>query len=269
MNSLSFDHIIIAPRDQIGLHRQSTWELSYIIRGEGLRSMGNKTEPFGRGEIVLVVPDMPHQWKFNPSTDDDGMIENISISFHKELITRVGATFPEMSALVNWLNSLDHSVQIPRENNQKLKTIFWRMTREDDGERLLSLLQMLMEIWKNDYKRDSGHFEEGKEDEVVKRVVNYIHCNYNREITIKQLAVYTSINGTRLCTLFKQKTHQTIMQYVMGLRMDMVKSSLKRGDKTIAQVCFECGFRDVPYFNRAFKKLTGMSPKEYKSQMQG
>ena len=70
--------------------------------------MGNKTEPFGRGEIVLVVPGMPRQWKFNPSIDDDGMIENISISFPTELVARIGTTFPEMSALVNWLNSLDH-----------------------------------------------------------------------------------------------------------------------------------------------------------------
>lgn len=227
--------------------------------------MGNKTEPFGRGEIVLVVPDMPHQWKFDPPIDDDGMIENISISFPTELVARIGTTFPEMSALVNWLNSLDHSLQIPNVKNEKLKGIFWRMTGEDEGERLLSLLQMLMEIWKNEGKRASGHFEEEREDEAVKRVVNYIHCNYNREITIKQLAVYTGINGTSLCTLFKQKTQQTIMQYVMKFRIDMVKSLLKRGDKTIAQVCFECGFRDVPYFNRVFKKLTGMSPKEYKA----
>ena len=94
-----------------------------------------------------------------------------------------------MSALVNWLNSLDHSLLIPREKNEKLKGIFWRMTGEDEGERLLSLLQMLIKIWKNEGKRASGHFEEEREDEAVKRVVNYIHCNYNREITIKQLAV--------------------------------------------------------------------------------
>ena len=107
---MSFDHIVIAPRDQIGLHRQSTWELSYIIRGEGICTMGNKTEPFSSGEIVLIVPNMPHQWKFSPSTDDDGMIENISISFPTELVARIDTTFPEMSALVNWLNSLEHAL---------------------------------------------------------------------------------------------------------------------------------------------------------------
>lgn len=261
---MSFDHIVIAPRDQVGLHRQSTWELTYIIRGEGIRTIGNKTEPFCRGEIVLIVPNMPHQWRFNPSADDDGMIENISISFPSDLVTRIGTAFNEMSALVNWINNLDHSLQIPRENNHKLKSILWRMKREDEGERLLSLLQMLMEIWKSEGKRDSGHFEDGKDNEAVKRVINYIHCNFNREISIEQLALYTGINGTSLYTIFKQKTNHTIMQYVMSLRMDMVLSLLKNSDKTIAQICFECGFRDVPHFNRTFRKLIGMSPKEYK-----
>lgn len=56
MKSLSFDHVVISPNDQIGLHKQSSWELSYIIRGEGLRTIGDRTERFRQGEIVIVVP---------------------------------------------------------------------------------------------------------------------------------------------------------------------------------------------------------------------
>ena len=82
MKKFSFEHVVLSPKDQIGLHKQSSWELSYIVRGEGIRTIGDTKERFQAGEIVLVVPDMQHQWCFNTPTDGkDGMIENITITF--------------------------------------------------------------------------------------------------------------------------------------------------------------------------------------------
>lgn len=60
MKKFSFEHVVLSPKDQIGLHKQSSWELSYIVRGEGIRTIGDTKERFQAGEIVLVVPDMQH-----------------------------------------------------------------------------------------------------------------------------------------------------------------------------------------------------------------
>lgn len=50
----------------------------------------------------------------------------------------------------------------------------------------------------------------------------------------------------------------------MDLRMDMVKNLLRNSEMSISEVCYDCGFRNVPYFNRTFKRLLGMSPKQYR-----
>lgn len=121
-----------------------------------------------------------------------------------------------------------------------------------------------MLIWKSDSKRQVGHFQTDRDTDIVNKVVTYLHCNFKRQITIKQLAAYSGMNGTSLCSLFKRKKQTTIMQYLLDYRMMMVKEGLKRDDTSISEVCYECGFRDVPYFNRTFKKYMGMTPKEYK-----
>lgn len=265
MKKFSFEHVVLSPEDQIGLHKQGSWELSYIVRGEGIRTIGDTKERFQAGEIVLVVPDMQHQWCFNTPTDSkDGMIENITITFSPALLSNLSSIFEEMEEMVLWYNELDESILLPKESNQTIKDIIWKMLQQDDCERLLSLLSLLVLIWKSDRKRQVGHFQVDRNTEIVNKVVTYLHCNFKRQITIKQIATYVGMNGTSLCFLFKRKKQTTIMQYLLDYRMMMVKESLRRDNTSISQVCYECGFRDVPYFNRTFKKFVGITPKEYK-----
>lgn len=265
MKKFSFEHVVLSPKDQIGLHKQGSWELSYIVRGEGIRTIGDAKERFQAGEIVLVVPDMQHQWCFNTPTDSkDGMIENITITFSPALLSNLSSMFEEMEEMVLWYYELDESILLPKESNQTIKAIIWKMLQQDDCERLLSLLSLLVLIWKSDRKRQVGHFQIDRDTEIVNKVVTFLHCNFKRQITIKQIAAYVGMNGASLCSLFKRKKQTTIMQYLLNYRMMMVKESLRRDNTSISQVCYECGFRDVPYFNRTFKKYMGITPKEYK-----
>ena len=52
--SFTFENVHLAPDEQIGLHQQSTWELSYVIVGSGMRLIGDMTEPFLGGEVVTL-----------------------------------------------------------------------------------------------------------------------------------------------------------------------------------------------------------------------
>ena len=265
MKKFTFEHVVLLPKDQIGLHKQSCWELSYIVRWEGIRTIGDTKEKFQAGEMVLVAPGMQHQWHFNTPTDSkDGMIENITITFLSSLLSNLSSVYEEMEDMVLWYDSLNKSIQLPKESNQKMKDIMWKMMEQDDCERFLSLLRLLVMIWKTDSKRQVGNFQTDRDTGVVNKVVTYLHCNFKRQITIKQLANYIGMNGTSLCSLFKRKKGKTIIQYLLEYRMMMVKEALNRGDASISQICYECGFGDVPYFNRTFKKYMGITPKEYK-----
>jgi quercetin dioxygenase-like cupin family protein len=90
ISTLNYDHVVLKPSEQIGLHHFNTWEMSYVISGCGKRILGDSKEDFQKGEIVLVVPNMPHQWIFSPEkTDENGNIENITISFGMDMLPKL------------------------------------------------------------------------------------------------------------------------------------------------------------------------------------
>lgn len=102
-SSVSYDHVLLKPSEQIGLHYWNSWEMSYIVSGKGRRILGDTEEPFCAGEVVLVVPEMPHQWIFSPGeTDGDGNIENITISFPADLLSRLSHVMPEFCKMAEW-----------------------------------------------------------------------------------------------------------------------------------------------------------------------
>jgi quercetin dioxygenase-like cupin family protein len=81
-HSLDYSYVSQAYNEQIPLHSQDSWKLSYVIVGSGIRQIGYVREPFKAGEIVLIPPEIPHCWNFDRNvTDKDGRISNITLIF--------------------------------------------------------------------------------------------------------------------------------------------------------------------------------------------
>ncbi|WP_103984048.1 cupin domain-containing protein [Parabacteroides chinchillae] len=95
--SFSYDYVRLSPTEQIGLHRQSSWELTLIVIGSGIKLIGDTTEPFQSGEVVIIPPEIPHCWYFNGNnTDTEGKIVNITLSFTNEFLDHCSLNFPEL-----------------------------------------------------------------------------------------------------------------------------------------------------------------------------
>lgn len=97
-HSFTFNNVSLTPSEQIGLHRQPLWELSYIVTGSGMRLIGDMTEPFQCGEVVMIPPEIPHCWILIIifDTDANGQISNITITFANEFLDNCSSVFPEL-----------------------------------------------------------------------------------------------------------------------------------------------------------------------------
>ncbi len=265
-NSISYDHVLLKPCEQIDLHQWDSWEMSYIISGEGHRILGDTKEPFSEGEVVLVVPEMPHQWIFTPNkTDPDGNIENITISFPTNLLRRLSYIMHEFSQIAEWYEQLNTSIKFKRSECEKIAFVLRRMEHESAVERITSLLQLLISIQRNRNFTVAGRFEmPNSTEDKIKKIKIWISCNYNHDFSIDLLANYIGMNRSSLCTMFKRHTGKTIIEYLQNHRIEIAKYLLTSTSESVSSCCYSCGFNDVPHFNRTFKQMVGMSPSEYR-----
>lgn len=94
-------------------------------------------------------------------------------------------------------------------------------------------------------------------------VFEYIDNNYNKKIDIALLAKLTHLSPYYFCRIFKDITGKTTSQYVNEVRLQKAIIFLKESDKNITEIAISCGFNDVNYFSRLFKKKYGISPSKY------
>ena len=98
----------------------------------------------------------------------------------------------------------------------------------------------------------------------VQRAVEYILSNYQGNITLEFLSDYLGINKSYLSTLFKQETGQTFSQFLNSVRVEQSKKHLQEKDTSILDVALTVGFSNQNYYGTIFKRLTGMTPSEYR-----
>lgn len=108
---------------------------------------------------------------------------------------------------------------------------------------------------------DSDAEETSSSIDEIKKAVNYIRNNYNKDITLQSAA---SVAGFSVCYFsrkFKKITGQTFITFLNTVRCENAANMLKGGAK-VSDVCYECGFNEPSYFSRIFKSVMGCSPSD-------
>ena len=97
--------------------------------------------------------------------------------------------------------------------------------------------------------------------------LEYIHTNYDREITVDHLCEMYHTNHTTLLRNFRMLTGTTIGQYIMEYRIQLAKEALLFTNLTVEEVALKFGFRQATYLSRVFKTRTGMTPGQFRRLM--
>lgn len=95
----------------------------------------------------------------------------------------------------------------------------------------------------------------------------YIHKNYDRDLTIEQLAALEHLSVSRFRTLFKARTGLSPMDYLIILRLNHARQLMTQTDLTLREIADAVGYQDQLYFSRIFKKRTGYTPSAYRQNL--
>ncbi len=112
----------------------------------------------------------------------------------------------------------------------------------------------------------SFDFAQIKHSDVVFKAMEYIRQNYDRKLSLDDIAQHVYLSRSYLSSLFREEAGQTLFSYINQVRVEKSKLFLMDPSISLAEAAALCGFEDQSYFTKVFRKHTGFSPKQYRDR---
>ena len=103
-------------------------------------------------------------------------------------------------------------------------------------------------------------------DKEILHAQNYIENNFKEKLTVDEIADKLNVGRRTFERRFKKATSNTVIEYIQRVKIEAAKKQLETGRKTVAEVMFEVGYNDTKAFRDVFKKISGMSPVDYRNR---
>jgi transcriptional regulator GlxA family with amidase domain len=104
------------------------------------------------------------------------------------------------------------------------------------------------------------------EDESIKLAQEFIEKNITERISVEELAIKYAIGKRHFIRRFKKATNNTPIEYIQRVKIEAAKKHFESTRKNVNEVMYEVGYSDIKAFRTVFKKITGLSPIEYKNK---
>lgn len=248
------------------LHRHDAWELYYVVHGYGNRMAGDTLQPFVAGDVVLVPPSMLHRWEYAPdSADNDGCVRYLMVAFNHSFVERCMEVFPELRNRLVGITFPAEAWKFGSESSRIIRRMLLRMNDSDELGRLCEMFRLLPVIFTSSDHTFAGNPMRIERDvRRMQQICTYVMAHYVHAISLDEIAAEVGMNRSAFCSYFKRCKGMTFFEFLSAYRIDTACEMLMTTSLSISEICYAVGFNDVPHFNRIFKRIKHMSPREYK-----
>lgn len=148
------------------------------------------------------------------------------------------------------------------------KEAFVALKNEYQYETVNEYFEALKQCLETIHEQIIDEFEDYKNKQKVQEAVAYIKANYNKDLNMAVVSNYISMNYSLFSFVFKQYTGTNFVSYLKNIRVNEAKKLLVNTDKKIIEISAMVGYENEKHFMKMFKSIYGVSPSEYRKNMQ-
>ena len=256
-------------------HNHPEYELSLVTKGWGRRSIGDNVDRFEPGDLALIGPYVPHEYVCDQECYKDFkniQSECICIQFDHTFLGEQFFQLPEIKPLLKILSDAKHGLKFKKDHGKKIAAIMMQMKSMNDTGRLYALFTIFDKLTNNiKYELlSTPQFVTtflSEENKVMNKVVQYLMQNFQNNIRVSDLLKIAHMSNSSFCNLFKATYRMTFKNYLLKIRIGYACRQLMENNKSISEIAYKSGFDNLSNFNRQFKKIKTITPKEYIAQI--
>lgn len=250
------------------IHTHDFYEITYVIRGEGIHIINNEELPVKKGDLFFINIGTSHSYRAYHRTNlqvfncvfrknfyeflyTDNQIPGSAINdfLPPSLTARSYIRLTEMENAEPLLTALHAEINNKGNDGDFFETIYNGL--------LCELLNEMVEEYKNVYPpTDIG--------EIMDSAAIYIQKNYTNNLTTQNLCEVSHLSPSHFCRCFKKHFGITASEYIIRCRINAACRMLETSAFQINHISSRVGYKSESFFRNSFKKLVGMSPGEYR-----
>ncbi len=241
-------------------HYHVEMELTLFITGEGTRFVGDDIALFAPGDLVLLGEKLPHYWH----THDISSGLSVQWSFPKN---HPFWAFPENLAIKSLFATAARGLRFTGNTATTLSSRMHDLARTSGTDQLGLLLRIFALMGgapgKDHRLLSTSVFSlpsASTHQQAMGEVVNHILTNFREPIRLEELLKITSMSKPTFSRLFKKHTGKSFSDFVTHLRLQAACRELIDTEHPIIEIAFGCGFHQISFFNRIFRRIFQCTP---------
>ena len=256
------------------LHAHSFFEVCYAFCGRGRFRIGGRDCPVQAGDLFIAKPDEAHE-----IVSDDAAPLGIYF-WSYTLVPPAGASHRDVDAMLHAF-SVDGAAVASGVGvvEKTLELLTDEVARGSPGYAQVVeglALKLILETARAVSHVQPPTVTNGKpgrdaskdisKDVAVTTMLRYIRDNYNRPLSLKEVAAQVHLSERHTSRLFKRAVGTSVKQHVLDLRLDVAKQLLLNEKTSVAEVAYATGYGDVRHFSTLFRQRTGTTPTDYRER---
>lgn len=247
------------------------FEIALLENCAGKRFIGDHIEDFQGTELILLGSYLPHCWQYYKAVDTLVKPNAIILHFFPDFLGKDFLEKPEAKSLTPLFDQSAKGVRFYGSTLAEAKILLQQMLFTKGLHRTSLMLHLLHVLARSKERKilSSPGFstvENSKEADKINVIYEHIFKNFQSEITLANVSELIHMTPAAFCRFFKLKTNRTLISFVKEVRIGHASRLLVEGNSNIAEACYSSGYNNLSNFNKHFKEIKGMSPREFLKQ---
>lgn len=252
-------------------HFHPEYEIMLNTKINGTRIVGDSVELFDQYDLVLIGGNIPHCWNYYKRKislpEEKGIMLHFKLSsLGEELLSQ-----HELHTIRKLLIDSERGIAFSVEDAKKAEPYLINMVQSKGIEKMINFFNV-MKIMSSSVKRNflcSDNYKQAFDERGNKKmtdVYNYIREHYSKQISLEKISKIAQMSPFAFSRYFKKNCGAGFIEYLSRVRMNKACYLLRETEYQIHNIAADCGFSSISNFNKHFKKIEGIAPRDYRAQ---